>query len=386
MSEELVIAQERGSAGLITLNRAKALNALNLPMIRSLTTALLKWRDMPQIKRVAIRGMGKLTDPTQAPAAVPIFAPFGAFCAGGDIRFFHQAALAGDPALEDFFTEEYALNHLIYSYPKPYISFLDGIVMGGGMGIAGHGGANSIRLVTERTKMAMPETNIGLFPDVGGGFFLSRCANARPGVGEYLALTGQLLNAPQACSVGLADHQIEARQLPALWEAIATDSFDTTKSIANYVINTPASSQFDLKISSCFAASSVLEILSNLQQEGSEAALQCIATLRHRSPLMLAVTLELVRRARGMSLADDLRLERSLVRHCFHTQHLQRSGVASETVEGIRALAVDKDHAPKWNPVHIEDVTPEMVLPFFQSAWPAHAHPLRDLSFSPKQL
>ena len=136
---------------------------------------MLAWRDDPRIERVGVRGMGRE-------------GPFGAFCAGGDIRFFHQAVLAGDPRLEDFFTEEYTLNHLIHAYPKPYIVFLDGIVMGGGMGISAHGSDHGLRIATERTKMAMPETNIGLFPDVGGGWFLARC----PGrIGEYLALTGQ---------------------------------------------------------------------------------------------------------------------------------------------------------------------------------------------------
>ena len=172
-----VSAEIRGSGGFITLDRPKALNALSLDMIRALTAALIAWRDDDRVERVAVRGMGKE-------------GPFGAFCAGGDIRFFHQAVLAGDPRLEDFFTEEYTLNHLIHAYPKPYIVFLDGIVMGGGMGISAHGGDTSLRIATERTRMAMPETNIGLFPDVGGGWFLARC----PGrIGEYLALTGQAI-------------------------------------------------------------------------------------------------------------------------------------------------------------------------------------------------
>ena len=178
-----VVLEVQGRMGLVTLNRPRALNALSLPMIRALTTGLLTWRDDPQVLAVAVRGMSKGAAATQ-PGAPTVNMPFGAFCAGGDIRFFHQAALAGDPALEDFFTEEYALNHLIHTYPKPFIAMMDGVVMGGGMGIAQGG---SLRLVTERTKMAMPETQIGLFPDVGGGYFLSRC----PGrLGEYLALTG----------------------------------------------------------------------------------------------------------------------------------------------------------------------------------------------------
>src|SRR6478735_9824128 len=209
MSE--VLAEVRGSAGLITLNRPKALNALSLDMIRALTAALLAWRDDPRVERVALRGMGRE-------------GPFGAFCAGGDIRFFHQAVLAGDPRLEDFFTEEYTLNHLIHAYPKPYVVFMDGVVMGGGMGISAHGSDASLRIATERTKMAMPETNIGLFPDVGGGWFLARC----PGrLGEYLALTGQVMDGADALSARLADAVLPSADLPVLWESLAdSEAFD----------------------------------------------------------------------------------------------------------------------------------------------------------------
>jgi enoyl-CoA hydratase/carnithine racemase len=392
-TESHVLIETRGCAGLITLNRPKALNALSLPMIRDITAALLAWKFNPAIKLVAVRGMGKnpahATDPS-----TPTFTPFGSFCAGGDIRFFHQAALAGDPALEDFFTEEYALNHLVHTYPKPYIAFMDGIVMGGGMGISQ--GA-SHRIVTERTKMAMPETGIGLFPDVGGGYFLSRC----PGrVGEYLALTGHMIGGDEAVSVGLADWHMASQDISALWDALPTLSdlssddaasvkqhlhtLFTPKVIANYPISTSEKSLKNQpilsRIDAAFAAHSVADILTALRLDGSEWATQAAATLRSRSPLMLHVVLELIRRARSMSLADDLRLERDLVRHCFHAAHLGRSGAASETVEGIRALAVDKDHAPQWNPAQIEDVKPEMVQPFFRSPWPALAHPLRYLS------
>jgi enoyl-CoA hydratase/carnithine racemase len=382
MSEDnFVVIEERGHAGLITLNRPKALNALSLGMIRGITAALLKWKDAAPIQLVAIRGMGKRPDGS--------FAPFGAFCAGGDIRFFHQAALAGDPALEDFFTEEYSLNHLIHTYPKPYVVFMDGINMGGGMGISGHGSTSSLRIATERLKMAMPETHIGLFPDVGGGYFLSRCADAQPGVGEYLALTGQMLHALDAQALGLADMQLQSDQLATLWDELPSLSTDLSHSalqqqiaikyIANYLINTGANAQKCLQMASFFATGSMVDIMQRLERDGGSASQETAATLRKRSPLMLHVTLELIRRARTMSLADELRLERDLVRHCFHTQHLNRSGAASETVEGIRALAVDKDHAPKWHPERIEDISSQMVQPFFESPWPRQAHPLRHL-------
>ncbi len=358
--------------GRITLNRPEALNALGLGMIRALTDVLLAWRDDPSVVAVAIRGTSKA-------------GPFGAFCAGGDIRFFHQAALAGDARLEDFFTEEYALNHLIFTYPKPYLAFMDGVVMGGGMGISQ--GARW-RVVTERTKMAMPETNIGLFPDVGGGYFLSRC----PGhVGEYLGLTGVVVGADAALAWGLADVAAPAEDLPRAWETLSTLHAQTPADFdaAWHAWMTGAGwrraqarsvAPLAPEVNQAFAADSVSTIVQRLQAAGTDAAAQALATLRQRSPLMLHVVLEQVRRARGMTLADDLRMERDLVRHCFHPHHLARTPAQSETVEGIRALAVDKDHAPRWNPARIEDVTPEMVAPFFHSPWPGHAHPLRHLA------
>ncbi|HEX7889226.1 MAG TPA: enoyl-CoA hydratase/isomerase family protein [Ramlibacter sp.] len=356
-----VVAEVRGSAGLITLNRPRALNALSLDMIRELTAALLAWRDDPRVERVAVRGMGKE-------------GPFGAFCAGGDIRFFHQAVLAGDPRLEDFFTEEYTLNHLIHVYPKPYVVFLDGIVMGGGMGISAHGGDYSLRIATERTKMAMPETNIGLFPDVGGGWFLARC----PGrLGEYLALTGNPITGQDALAAGLADLLVSSAELPTLWERIADgEGFAALRErTRQQATGTSALAAQRADIDHFFALPTVSAIVHALEADASGWAQQTAAALRQRSPLMLHVTLEHARRARHMKLADDLRMERDMVRHCFQL----RPGAASETFEGIRALAIDKDHAPRWNPARIEEVAPEMVQAFFASPWPAHAHPLRDL-------
>jgi enoyl-CoA hydratase/carnithine racemase len=358
----LVTTEVRGSAGLITLNRPKALNALSLEMIRELTAALLAWRDDPRVERVAVRGMGKE-------------GPFGAFCAGGDIRFFHQAVLAGDPRLEDFFTEEYTLNHLIHVYPKPYIVFMDGIVMGGGMGISAHGGDSSLRIATERTKMAMPETNIGLFPDVGGGWFLARC----PGrIGEYLALTGQSIDGSDALTARLADGLLRSADLPTAWERIADhEGFaslrDAVRQSTAMQPGTLAGQRTD--IDRFFALPTVRAIVDALEADRSNWATETAALLRKRSPLMLHVTLEHVRRARHMKLADDLRMERDMVRNCFQL----RPGAASETFEGIRALAIDKDHSPRWNPERIEDVTPVMVQAFFASPWPVHAHPLRGL-------
>jgi enoyl-CoA hydratase/carnithine racemase len=364
-----VLSEVNGQVGCITLNRPGALNALSLPMIRAITQSLLTWRDDNQIKAVAFRGVSK--DASSQTGS----RPFGSFCAGGDIRFFHQAALSGNPELEDFFTEEYALNHLIHTFSKPTISFLDGIVMGGGMGLAQ---GTQMRIVTGHTKMAMPETHIGLFPDVGGGYFLSRC----PGyVGEWLALTGMQIGGADAIRYGLADHFMDAGQLPAAWAALGQlnladasllNQWIATYSIANYADSTGTSGTFD----SHFSLKSVLDIIASLQADSTDVAQEALQQLRKASPLMLQVTLTQIRRARTMTLADDLRMERDMVRRCFTL----RPGVASETVEGIRALAVDKDRSPKWNPDRIEDVTLDMVEAFFRSPWPQQVHPLGHLT------
>jgi enoyl-CoA hydratase len=357
-----VIAEIRGRVGCITLNRPKALNALSLPMVRDLTVALQRWQDDPQVLAVAVRGTGKE-------------GPFGAFCAGGDIRFFHQAAHAGDTALGDFFTEEYALNHLIHTYAKPYIAFMDGIVMGGGMGISQ--GA-SVRVVTERTKMAMPETNIGLFPDVGGGFFLSRC----PGkLGEYLGLTGMMLSGPQAVAAKLADMALPSAMLETIWDKLGNSPFENSEAVERFVLAqpgslTPEKLQPQPHIDTVFGMSTVQAMVDALEAASDDWSQHTAKTLRARSPLMLSVVLEQIRRARSMGLAEDLRMERDMVYHCFHL----RSVHDSDTVEGIRALAVDKDHSPNWKPAKVEEVDAAEVARFFVSPWPSDHHPLRHLA------
>jgi enoyl-CoA hydratase/carnithine racemase len=240
-----------------------------------------------------------------------------------------------------------------------------------------------MRIATERTKMAMPETNIGLFPDVGGGFFLGRC----PGhIGEYLALTGHMLGGAQAVQAGLADGVLASERQRELWDSLSTLSRPDPHSVRAWIGDhlqvgggtpiAPAGA-----IERFFNLPTVSAIVHALEAAagGEPWARDTAAALRQRSPLMLHVALEQVRRGRHLDIADDLRMERDLVRHSFHPAHLGRSGASTDTVEGIRALAVDKDHRPRWSPARIEDVTPEMVAPFFQSPWPAHAHPLRDL-------
>lgn len=364
VSDGQILAEINGCLGLITLNRPQALNALSLPMIRDITTLLRHWADRPEIQAVAVLGAGRDGKPP-------------AFCAGGDIRFFHQAAHAGDPALGDFFTEEYRLNHLIHAYPKPYIALMDGIVMGGGMGISQ--GAK-LRVLSERSKLAMPETGIGLFPDVGGGYFLAQC----PGhVGEWLALTGQSIAAGDAIEWGLGDVFVPSAQWDDLVRALKSSPQPSAEHVVATVMEradlAPAADPKAAaeRIDRHFGEPSIAGILHSLAAASDDWARQTHDQLLHRSPTMLAVTLELVRRGRKLSLADDLRLERDLVHHCFH---LRGPADASETVEGIRALAVDKDHAPRWRPATVAEVDAAEVAAFFVSPWPAEAHPLKDLA------
>ena len=384
-SEE-VVSEKVGPIGFITLNRPKALNALSLPMVRELTHVLRGFESDVEVFAVVIRGSNKE-------------GPFGAFCAGGDIRYFHQAALSGDASLEDFFTEEYNLNHIIHTYRKPYIALMDGIVMGGGMGLSQ---GIALRVVTERTQMAMPETQIGLFPDVGGGYFLSRC----PGnTGEYLALTGQLLRGAESLAVGLADVCMESKSLVALWDGLQSKQWKHGDDVVAWVkeqatihavnasqSNTDSSqvanasirpSWWDSNIDTIFrlpTVSDMVQALSQLVSKQPEGwAAETLKALRQRSPLLLAVSLEQIRRGRSMGLSDELRMERNMVRHCFHADHLLRRGAQTDTAEGIRALVIDKDRQPKWLPATIEEITPDMVTPFFQSPWPTALHPLRHL-------
>ncbi|WP_019139675.1 enoyl-CoA hydratase/isomerase family protein [Noviherbaspirillum massiliense] len=361
---EFIRTAIKGRTGFITLDRPKALNSLSLDMVRALTACLLAWRDEPKLAAVVIHSSSEK-----------------AFCAGGDIRFFYEAGrstpLDGSALLEDFFTEEYALNHLIRYYPKPYIAVMDGIVMGGGMGIAQGNPANCLRIVTERTKMAMPEVNIGLFPDVGGSYFLSRA----PGqIGAYLGVTGEIIAAADALHAGLADVFLPSAQLPALMDLLASDgaadlhkaaldfsaSFQSQADPANSVLAANRS-----LIDSCFDHDSVQSIIDALRHSDSSFAQKTLATMSKRSPLMMCVTLSQIRRGAGMTVAECLRMERNLVRRVF--EH-------GEVLEGVRSVVIDKDNAPQWNPATLNEVSPQMVERFFEPAWPAYAHPLRDLS------
>ncbi len=359
---DYVLTRVANRTGVITLDRPKALNSLSLDMVRDLTAILLQWKDDAGIEAVVITSTSEK-----------------ALCAGGDIRFFHEMGhvgpMGGSALLEDFFTEEYALNHLIHFYPKPYIALMDGVVMGGGMGIAQGGPDCGLRIVTDRTKMAMPEVNIGLFPDVGGSHFLSHA----PGqLGQYLGLTGLTVGAADALYVGLADVFVPGDQLAGLRSLVeSTAGAQLPAAIRAFAAPFAAQAgQSELQaqravIDAHFGAASVGAIMASLARDENPFAQKALKAMRQRSPLMMCVTRELLQRGASLDVADCLRMERNLVRRNF--EH-------GEVLEGVRALVIDKDNQPKWNPATLEEVLPSMVARFFEPVWPAHAHPLRHLA------
>ena len=372
----MIRSQVVGGLGVVTLDRARAVNALSLDMIRDLTSVLRQWASDPSVHGVLMQGSAKvLPDGTLGATH---------FCAGGDIRFMHEAAISGDLRIDDFFTEEYALDFLIHRYSKPVIAWMEGITMGGGMGLAQ--GAD-VRVVAASAKMAMPETRIGLFPDVAGGYFLSRC----PGhVGEYLGVTGSHFGAADAIAFGLADVHGPAGGAQPLIDSFAahpaTDAEDLLAKVRSHLnaagqgalpgaVAHAALHPHRAAIDRHFGLPTLTDIVASLAADDSDWARLTLAHMAGNSPLMMSVALKQIRRARTMTLADVFRMERSMVRHCFGL----RRGAASETTEGVRALAIDKDHRPRWNPAHIENVTAAMVDAFFEPAWPDHAHPLRCL-------
>jgi len=352
-----ILAEVRGAAALVTLNRPASLNALSLEMFRDLRTLLHHWEGDEAVRAVVVRG-------SRVEGRPPIF------CAGGDIRFLHGAALAGDPRVEDAFNEEYTLVHQVHTYPKPYIALTDGLTMGGGMGISQGAG---LRIVTEHSRLAMPETLIGIFPDVAASHFLSRLPGA---MGEYLALTGQAIGAGDALALGMADQFTPSGSMAELVEAVAA-SPDPAAIARSFAQAAPAPVLLAHReaIDHHFGAPDLLSLLASLESDASSFAQEALAQLRERSPLMLAVTLEMIYRGREMSLADALRMERDLMRHCFSP----RPGLPSDALEGIRARVVDKDRQPRWNPATQAEVTPEMVAAYFESPWTEAEHPLRHL-------
>ncbi len=370
-----VRARIENRIGYIELNRPQALNALTLPMIRAMQAALDAWRDNPQVLAVVVRSLHPR-----------------AFCAGGDVRFFYEAGRAGDVAARDaFFTEEYTLDHAVFTYGKPYIALMEGVVMGGGMGISqGAHRTGGLRIVTETTKMAMPETRIGLFPDVGAGWFLARTPGA---IGRYLAVTGATIDGADALYAGLADAYLDTAASHRLIDALRTARLNETGDVLACVraFASPAApveaaeGQGDRPVAQSlrrlrpwvdrhFAQPDVAAILASLAAERESAAREwaqeTIRAMRERSPLSMAVSLEVVARAEG-PMSDCLRRDLDLTRSVF--DH-------GDVIEGVRARIIDKDDRPVWRIARIEDVTRAEVEHMFVSPWTPDTHPLRSLT------
>lgn len=324
-AEEEGIRFERvGRLGVVTLDRPRALNALTLGMIRRLDPQLATWAHDHAVDAVAIQGAGDK-----------------AFCAGGDVRAVYEAGKRGtDVMTYEFFYEEYRLNRRIHRFAKPYVALIDGIAMGGGLGLSVHG---RYRVVTERATLAMPESAIGLFPDVGGSWFLDRA----PGrLGAYLGLTGARIKAADAILAGLATHFVPSGDLPDLLEALAHSPPEAA--LHRYARDPGPAPLAALKgqIDRAFAEPTIDLILAALGREGAWGA-QVAADLARKSPTSLKATLRLLQRHHRHEIEDCLKGEFRLV---------QRFMAGHDFYEGIRAVLVDKDHAPKWRPARLADV------------------------------
>lgn len=339
--EKDLIACREGAAGIIRLNRPKAINALTLEMTREIAAALDEFEADPGVSLVLLEGAGER-----------------GLCAGGDIRGLYESAKAGGDLGPVFWREEYILNARIPEFPKPYIAYMDGLVMGGGVGLSAHG---AHRVVTDKTKMAMPEVGLGFFPDVGGTWLLSRA----PGeIGTYFALTGQTMTGADAIYAGAADVLIASSHWPALRDALTNAPLratgeDVRAIMAQYAaadIVAPVAAH-RAQIDRAFAHDTVEAIVAALKQDGSEFALATLRALSEKSPTALKVTLQLLRRARGSKS-----LKESLVREYNSALAVFTS---SEFLEGVRAAIIDKDRKPTWSPLRIEDVTPDIVEKYF---------------------
>lgn len=355
-----ILFDVRNHVGFITLNRPAALNALSLPMIAPMHEHLRRWARDPAVHAVLVQGAGEKS-----------------FCAGGDIRAMRESILSGGTTHTRFFDEEYRLDHYTHVYPKPYIAVMNGITMGGGMGLSQ--GAR-YRLAGERTRIAMPETGIGLFPDVGGSYFLSRLPGA---IGMYLALTGAQIRAADALYVGFADAYLPPESAAGLNAALESQAWSRDPAADVKAVLRKLSGPCDVEatlpgvreaIDLHFAKPGVEAILDSLRGETRpefrEWAEATLAVLARRSPLMLKVTARQVALGGTMSLADCFRMELIMVNESMR-QH--------DLIEGIRAVVVDKDNAPRWQPNRLEDVTPQMVDAFFTAPWPAGQHPFAKL-------
>nr|XP_056717210.1 3-hydroxyisobutyryl-CoA hydrolase, mitochondrial [Euleptes europaea] len=341
-----VLLEKKGCAAVITLNRPKALNSLNISMIRQIYPQLKRWEQDPETFLIIIKGTGGK-----------------AFCAGGDIRAITEAGRAGDRLTQDFFREEYILNNAVGTCRKPYVALIDGITMGGGVGLSVHG---HFRVATEKTVFAMPETAIGLFPDVGGGYFLPRLSGK---TGCFLALTGFRLKGRDIQRAGIATHFIEAEKVAALEKDLTELKSPSKENVADLLDSYHTKCKLDQekefilgehmdKINSLFSASSMEEIVQNLKQDGSPFALKQLEIIAKMSPTSLKITLRQLREGASLSLQDVLTMEYRLSQACMR---------GHDFYEGVRAVLIDKDQSPKWKPATLEEVTDEFLDSCFKS-------------------
>ncbi|XP_028289470.1 3-hydroxyisobutyryl-CoA hydrolase, mitochondrial [Parambassis ranga] len=341
-----VLLEKMGRAGVITMNRPKVLNALNLTMIQKIYLQLKKWEQDSETDLVIIKGAGGK-----------------AFCAGGDIRVITEAAKAGDSLAEVFFREEYILNNTIGAYKKPYIAVIDGITMGGGVGVSVHG---RFRVATEKTMFAMPETAIGLFPDVGGGYFLPRLQGK---LGLFLGLTGFRLKGRDVHRAGVATHFVESKKIPDLEKELVNLKSPSAEDVSRVLDSYQNQSSLDSEkpfvlekhisdINRLFSSSSVEGIMQNLKADGSEFAKKQAETLSKMSPTSLKITYKQLQAGADLSLSDVLVMEYRLSQACMR---------GFDFFEGVRAVLVDRDQNPKWNPSTLEEVSDQIVDQCFSS-------------------
>tara|TARA_B100000212_G_scaffold185298_1_gene139827 strand:+ start:2376 stop:3413 length:1038 start_codon:yes stop_codon:yes gene_type:complete len=337
MIDEEVFFEVKGTLGLITLNRPKALNALTLSMVREIHPQLKKWENDSSVKNVLIKAEGEK-----------------AFCAGGDIRALHDWGKNNDEEAVGFYREEYILNQYIKRYPKPYISLVNGIVMGGGVGLSVHG---SHRIAGENYSFAMPETGIGLFPDVGGSFFLPRLSFE---AGTYLALTGNRIKAADAIFLGTATNFIRSENFSNLINDLSKDENDPKNVIEKYSVE-PGKSEFkeiSLFCNKIFKADTVEKIIENLTEENSDLSKKILSTIEQKSPTSLKVALRSLRLGKNISFEDCMQMEFRMVNKVMNDH---------DFYEGVRALIIDKDNNPSWKPSSISEVEENFVDKFFSS-------------------
>lgn len=340
LEEGDLIVRREGAAGVIRLNRPKAINAMTLEMSIGIDAALHRFETDPEVAVIILEGAGER-----------------GLCAGGDIRGLWESSREGGDLGARFWRQEYVMNARIAKYPKPYVAFMDGLVMGGGVGLSGHA---SHRIVTDRTKLAMPEVGLGFFPDVGGTWLLSRS----PGeIGTYFGLTGQTMNGPDAIHAKFADAVVPAAKWPELREVLTKVRQGATAADVSKLINGFAAGESagpvaakEPIIDALFGFDRMEDIFAALKRDGSEFALATLKTLNEKSPRGMVVTLKLLRLARSASS-----LEECLVREYRAALEVFRS---DDFREGVRAAVIDKDRNPTWSPPRIEDVTLDMLAPY----------------------